>query len=62
MINWNHAYSEPTSETLDIASRDAPIDYPKIGHVEEYFLPFIYFIHNSDLGMDYVLKTLGVHD
>ena len=55
MINRNHTYNEPTSQTLDKALRDAPIDYPKIGHVEEYFLPFIYSIHNSNLRMNDVL-------
>ena len=55
MINRNHAYTEPTSQTLDKASRDPLEDYPEIGHVEEYFLPFIYFfiIQNIEWTMFY---------
>ena len=55
MINRNHAYSGLTSQTLDRASRDALVDYSEIGHMEEYFLPFIYSVHNLDLRMDNVL-------
>ena len=52
MINWNHVYSEPTSQTLDRASRDAPVDYLEIGYMDKYFLPFIYPVHNLDPKMD----------
>ena len=45
MIDRNHAYSEPMSQTLDKALRDALVDYQEIGHVgNTSYLSFTLFI------------------
>ena len=61
-ISFGRCEAETTrTKPLGRASRDTPIIYPKIGHSEEYFLPFIYHIRNSDHRMDNVSQTFFFH-